>query len=234
MSDEIIHARVGCGPVGVGLMALLLGCCALLTIGSGLVILFPDPVVDFLDRDDDDPDRLRASLGPNGTPIIEADVTEPIGSASNPAAVGATVEGDGLAVTVHGTTRPASIADATPDSGFVFLTLDVTVRNTSADAKNYNAYYWSARDIVEGENYDDEKNIRPGDALIAGSLGSGDEVRGNVLLVVPADAQVVRLKYDTSPLGGDNLYWLYLPGDEQPIATPAATPVNLATPETES
>lgn len=230
MSDEITHARVGCGPVGVGLMAVLLGCCVLLTIGSGLVILFPDPVVDFLDRDDDEPDRLRASLGPDATPAIEVDETEPIGSASNPAALGATVDGDGLAITVHGATRAASIAEAAPDSGLVFLILDVTIRNTSDDAKNYNSYYWSARDIIAGENYDDEKNIRPGDALIAGSLGSGNEVRGNVLLIVPADALVVRLKYDTSPLGGENLYWLYQPGDEHIDATPAGAPAIGATP----
>ena len=43
MSDEITHARVGCGPVGVGLMAVLLGCCVLLTIGSGLVIIVSGP-----------------------------------------------------------------------------------------------------------------------------------------------------------------------------------------------
>ena len=84
--------------------------------------------------------------------------------------------------------------------------------------------------LVAGENYDDEKNIRPGDALIAGSLGSGDQVTGNVLLVVPADALVVRLKYDTSLLGGDNLYWLYQPGQEQSGATPGATPVIETTP----
>ena len=85
MSDEISHARVGCGPVGVGLVAVLLGCCVLLTIGSGLVILFPDPVVDFLDRDDDEPDRLRAALGPDGTPVVEPDAAADLGSASNPA-----------------------------------------------------------------------------------------------------------------------------------------------------
>jgi hypothetical protein len=212
-------------------VALLLGCCVLLTIGSGLVILFPGPVVDLLDRDDDEPDRLRAALGPNGTPVVEPDGAEPFGSASNPAALGETVEGDGLAVTVRGVARAASIAEATPEPGFVFLLVDVTIRNTSEDAKNYNSYYFSVRDIVAGENYDDEKNIRPGDALIAGSLGAGDEVAGNVLLVVPADALVLRLKYDTSPLGGDNLYWLYQPGQELPAGTPSAGPV-AATPET--
>jgi hypothetical protein len=212
-------------------VAVLLGCCVLLTIGSGLVILFPDPVVDFLDRDDDEPDRLRAAVGSNGTPVVEPDESEPVDSASNPAPVGGTVEGDGLAVTVHGATRTASIADATPEPGFVFLILDISVRNTSDDAKNYNSYYFSARDIVGGENYDDEKNIRPGAALIAGNLGSGDEVRGNVLLVVPDDALVIRLKYDTSPLGGDNLYWLYQPGREGRSATPVATPNIEATPQ---
>jgi hypothetical protein len=231
VSDEITHARVGCGPVGVGLVALLLGCCVLLTIGSGLVILFPGPVVDFLDRDDDEPDRLRAALGSDGTPVVEVDQAEPVGSASNPAALGATVEGDGLAVTVNGVSRAASIAEATPEPGFVFLLVEVSIRNTSGDAKNYNSYYWSARDIVAGENYDDEKNIRPGNALIAGSLGSGDQVTGNVLLVVPADALVLRLKYDTSPLGGDNLYWLYRPGQGQADGRTGATPA-AATPVT--
>ena len=231
MSDEITHARVGCGPVGVGLMAVLLGCCVLLTIGSGLVILFPGPVVDFFDRDDDEPDRLRAALGPNGTPVVEPDSAEDVGSASNPAPIGATVEGDGLAVTLNSVSRTGSIAGTAPDQGLVFLILDVTIQNTFSDAKNFNSYYWSARDIVAGENYDDEKSIRPGDALIAGSLGSGDQVTGNVLVVVPADALVMRLKYDTSLLGGDNLYWLYQPSLEQSGATPIATPDDGATPQ---
>ena len=90
-------------------------------------------MVDFLDRDDDEPDRLRAALGPDGTPVIEAGCdSEPVGSASNPAAVGATVEGDGLAVTVNGVAqrqRASPTRRRTP--GFVFLILDVTVRNTS-------------------------------------------------------------------------------------------------------
>ncbi len=230
MSDEIGHARVGCGPVGAGLVAVILGICVLLTIGSGLVVLFPGPVVDLFDQDDDEPDRLRADLGPDGTPTIQPDRSEPLGSASNPAVVGAEVDGDGVAVTLQGVTRAATVAETPPEAGYVFLILDVTIANVSDEAKEFGAYFWSARDVVAEENFDDEKNIRPGNALLAGSLAAGDQVRGNVLLVVRDGATVIRVKYDTALIGGDNLYWLYTPGAAAATGTPATVSSPVATP----
>lgn len=227
------RGRVGCGPVGAGLVAVILGVCVLLTIGSGLVVLFPGPVIDLFDRGDDEPDNLRAALGPDGTPSVEIDAAEPVGSAGNPAAIGATVSGGDVGVSVNAVTRAERIVDVSPEAGLVFLTLDVTIANVSDDATEFSALFWSARDIVAGENYDDEKFVRPGNALPAGSLAAGDEVRGNVLLVAPADAQVLRIKYDTALIGGENLYWLYLPGAPSPVGTPASGSAPSATPTSE-
>ncbi len=227
MSDEISHGRVGCGPVGGGILVILLGFCVLLTVGSGLVVLFPGPVIDLFDRDADEPDRLRAAVGPNGTATVEPDDSEPIGSVSNPAAIGVAVGGEGVSVTLHGVSRAETLGEVASKDGLVFLTLDVTIANVSDEATEFSALFWSARDIVAGENYDDDKFNRPGNALPAGSLAAGDQIRGNVLLLVSAEAVVVRVKYDTALIGGENLYWLYLPGGSTPSATPAAdsTPI---------
>jgi len=90
--------------------------------------------------------------------------------------------------------------------------------------------FWSARDIVAGDNYDDDKFNRPGNALPAGSLAPGDHIRGNVLLLVPADTQVLRIKYATALIGGEDLYWLYLPGSLPGSATPGPAATSISTP----
>lgn len=225
MSDETTHARVGCGPVGAGIVVVALAICALLTVGSGLVIAFPDVFIDLIDRDDGEPDELRATLGSDGTPTIVPDAGADPGSISNPVAIGETVERGGVAVTVHGVTRATTVAEAVPGDGLIFLVVDVAFVNTGGELRNFNSYYWSARDIIGEGNYDDEKNVQPANAILAGSLASGDGVRGNVLLVVPADAAVLRLKYSTELLGGEDLYWLYVPAEASGAA--AATPEDL-------
>lgn len=221
MSDEISQGRVGCGPVGGGILVILLGFCVLLTVGSGLVVLFPGPVIDLFERDADEPDRLRAAIGSDGTPTVEPDAAEPVGSASNPAAIGIAVGGDGVSVTLNAVARAETLGGVAPKDGFVFLTLDVTIANVSDEATEFSALFWSARDIVAGENYDDDKFNRPGNALPAGSLAPGDQIRGNVLVLVAAEALVVRVKYDTALIGGENLYWLYPNSAASPTATPA-------------
>ena len=230
MSDEITHGRVGCGPVGAGLVAIILGICVLLTIASGLVVIFPGPVIDLFDRGSDEPDRLRAALGPDGTATVEPDLAEPVGSISNPAAIGAAVGGDDVSVTLHAVSRAETLAGAAPEAGLVFLTIDVTIANVTDEATEFSALFWSARDIVAGDNYDDDKFNRPGNALPAGSLAPGDQIRGNVLLLVPADTQVLRIKYATALIGGEDLYWLYLPGSLPGSATPGPAATSISTP----
>lgn len=221
-NDEILQYRVGCGPVGALIVAGLALCCVLLTIGSGLVILFPGQFVDLFDRDDGDPDRLRIAIGAEGTPTVIPARDEPLGSASNPAPLGTSLSGDGLRVTLNSVTPVGAILDAVAPAGSTYLILDVTITNTSDEAAEFSSFYWSARDILTDENFDDVKDIRPADALLAGSLAPGVQVRGNVLLLVDLETPILRIKYDTNIFGGENFYWLWDAHAPAPTASPEA------------
>jgi hypothetical protein len=221
-SDEVLQPRIGCGPVGVLIVAGLALCCVLLTIGSGLVILFPGQFVDLFDRDDGDPDRLRVTIGADGTPTITVARDEPLGSASNPAPLGTSLSGDGLTITLHSVTPVPSILEAVAPAGSTYLILDVTLVNTTDEPREFSAFYWSARDILTDENFDDEKDIRPANALLAGSLAPGVEVRGNVLLLIDLETPILRIKYDTDIFGGQNMYWLWDAHSPSSVASPEA------------
>ncbi len=134
-----------------------------------------------------------------------------VGSGENPAPIGTSVMGDGLEVTVHS----ADVSDtagvlAGAEPGVMYLTLDVTIRNVSDDEKSFNALYWSGKDIVNGYAFDDDPFA--GDSvnqLPSGDLQPSDLIRGEVVLKVRDDSQKIRIKYDTAPIGGANLYWLF-------------------------
>lgn len=134
-----------------------------------------------------------------------------LGTGENPAPIGTAVTGDGLEITVHS----AELSDtagifAGAEPGVMYLTLDVTIRNVSDDKKSFNPLYWSAKDIVNGYAFDDD--LFAGDSinmLPSGDLQPGDLIRGEVVIKVRDDSEKIRIKYDTSPIGGANLYWLY-------------------------
>lgn len=138
------------------------------------------------------------------------DANANVGSGENPAPIGTSVTGDGLEVTVHS----ADLSDtagvlAGAEPGVMYLTLDVTIRNVSDDKKSFNALYWSGKDIVNGYAFDDDLFAGGSvNQLPSGDLQPSDLIRGEVVLKVRDDSQRIRIKYDTSPIGGANLYWL--------------------------
>lgn len=135
-----------------------------------------------------------------------------VGSGENPAPIGTSITGDGLEITVHS----AQLSDTAgvftgAEPGVMYLTLDVTIRNIGDDKKSFNALYWSAKDIENGYAFDDD--LFAGDSinmLSAGDLSPDDLIRGEVVIKVREDSQKIRIKYDTDPFGGANLYWLFV------------------------
>lgn len=146
----------------------------------------------------------KANLAANTTPT-----PAPQGTESNPASIGGTVTADGLEIMLNAanTAETATAGFSVPDEGNVYVVLDVTIRNVSNEKKSFNALYWSAKDMERGYTFDDAMMASTGQDISAGDLSPSDLVRGNVVLEVKADTQALRIKYDTSPLGGKNMYW---------------------------
>lgn len=142
----------------------------------------------------------------------EANVTptpEPKGTENNPATIGDTVAADGLAITLNSasTADTATGGMSVPDAGNIYVVLDVTIKNVSEETESFNALYWSAKDVERGFTFDDAMMASTGQDISAGDLSPGDLVRGNVVLEVKVDTPVLRIKYDTSPIGGKNMFW---------------------------
>lgn len=137
--------------------------------------------------------------------------TPGLGAGENPAPVGSTITGDGLEVTVYSATLSdtAGVLGAA-EPGYLYLTIDASVKNVSNEKKSVNPLYFSAKDIVNGYTFDNE--LMAGDPAAAlgstNDLAPGDILRGEVVLKVRDDSKQIRIKYDTSPLGGKNMYWI--------------------------
>jgi micrococcal nuclease len=142
---------------------------------------------------------------------VEVTPAPELGTADNPAPVGATVAGDGREVTLNSVTLVQGYDFLTPDPGNVFLTIDVTIKNSSESGKthDYNELCFSAVDPDSGYKFDDTLLNPSGSPLGSGDLGPGDIARGEVVLEVKADSTRIRVKYDTGcGIGGENLYWI--------------------------
>lgn len=134
---------------------------------------------------------------------------EPKGTENNPAIVGDTVTADGLAITLNSTSTAdtATGGMSVPEVGNVYVILDITIKNVSEERESFNALYWSAKDTERGFTFDDAIMASTGQNISSGDLSPADLVRGNVVLEVKADTPVLRIKYDTSPIGGKNMFW---------------------------
>lgn len=140
---------------------------------------------------------------------VAADGTPGVGTANRPATIGDTVTGDGLAITLNSATQSdTSGLFGGAEVGYEYMTIDVTIRNVSTETKDFNYLYWSAKDIENGYTFDNA--LMAGDPttmLSSGSLAPNDLVRGEVVIKIRKDSEMIRIKYDTSPIGGKNLYW---------------------------
>lgn len=185
------------------------GCSALLVLVAVFVIIG-------IIVDDDSDGGSRDTVSSSGSPRARAsrDRKEPTqtpqaGTGDNPAAIGDTVTMDGLAITVHTARTTDSVGMfAEAGTGEEYVVLDVAIENVSDGKKSFNTLYWSAKDIENGYTFDDEIMASTGQDLGSGELDAGDLIRGNVVIKIREDSRIIRFKYDTSPLGGENLYWV--------------------------
>lgn len=80
-------------------------------------------------------------------------------------------------------------------------------QNVDDENHDYSGFRFSARDMDTGAECDDTFAAVE-NALSTDDLSPGEYVTGQVALEVQETATNVRVKYDVSAVGGDNLYWL--------------------------
>lgn len=144
-------------------------------------------------------------------PTVQGSATTQAVTGSHPAAIGETVEADGLAVTIESVTptdNPNSFTTA--EVRWTYLTLDVLFTNTGTKSKDVNPLYFAAKDIDNGYTFDDNPMAEnPDTALPSSKVSPGDKLRGTVVLKVRTDSKRIRIKYSTASIGGKALHWLY-------------------------
>lgn len=132
------------------------------------------------------------------------------GSGEAPGAVGETLELDGMAVTLLSGVYTYEHNFSTPKGGYVFLIVEVELRNTSDETLNYNTLSFAAKDLDTDADYDDAFALLD-TPLGSGELSPGEYVYGQVALEIQETSTNVRVKYTVSPGllgGGDAVYWL--------------------------
>jgi hypothetical protein len=77
--------------------------------------------------------------------------------------------------------------------------VSVTIKNTGAEVRDYNLFYWQALD-EDGASYDATLYLES-QALDTGEIQTGETVRGNVGFEIPKGMQVVSVTY--SPMLAD-------------------------------
>lgn len=148
---------------------------------------------------------------PTPSPIPTQTPVPALGSANRPASIGDTVEVDGRAITLLDATVTSSVGGFyTPKGGYEFVVITVKIRNVSTSGKkhDYNELYFSGKDIDRGWDFDDTGINLSDSPLGSGELSPGEYVTGQVVLEVHQETTSLRIKYDTSPIGGKNAYWL--------------------------
>jgi micrococcal nuclease len=165
----------------------------------------------FTKAEDEAKDKKRGLWKTCGGGHVEVTPAPELGSADNPAPLGATISGDGREITLNNAYFVEGYDFLAPDAGNIYLTIEVTIVNNSESGKthDYNELCFSAVDPDRGFKFDDTLLNPSGSPLGSGDLGPGDVVRGEVVLEVKADSQRIRVKYDTGcGIGGENLYWI--------------------------
>lgn len=145
-------------------------------------------------------------------PTERPEPTEPprAGSGEAPGTVGETLELDGMAVTLLSGFYTYEHNFSTPKGGYVFLIVEIELRNTSDETINYNTFSFAAKDLDTDADYDDAF-VFLDTPLGSGELSPGEFVYGQVALEVQETSTNVRVKYTVSPGllgGGDAVYWL--------------------------
>ncbi|GIW04073.1 MAG: hypothetical protein KatS3mg059_0693 [Thermomicrobiales bacterium] len=145
-----------------------------------------------------------------GGPHVELTPPPEIGTADNPAPIGATLTKDDREITLVSARFVESYDLLDPDPGNVFLEIEVIIKNVhDAKERSYNELCFSAVDPDRGYKFDDTLFNFSDQPLGSGDLGPGDIVRGTVVLEVKADSARIRVKYDSGcGFGGKSFYWI--------------------------
>lgn len=113
----------------------------------------------------------------------------------NVGVVGERRESGGIALTILNVSKANSISIWTPDSGNVFLIIEVVIENVSRDEEApYNPLYFSVKDS-EGFEYN-TAIAAPDPSLQSGNLPKGDKVRGFVAFEVRSTATGFIVTYE--------------------------------------
>jgi hypothetical protein len=109
--------------------------------------------------------------------------------------VGERRESGGIALTVLSVSKAESIDFFTPDTGNVFLIIEVLIENVSRDEETpYNPFYFSVKD---SEGFEASTSIAaPDPSLQSGTLPKGDKARGFVAFEVRATATGFIVTYE--------------------------------------
>lgn len=124
--------------------------------------------------------------------------------------VGETLELDGLAVTLMSGSYTYEYNFSTPKGGYVFLIVEVELRNVSDETMTYNSLSFAAKDLDTDADFDDAFVLLD-TPLDSGELSPGEYVYGQVALEIQDTSTNVRVKYTVDPGllgGGDAVYWL--------------------------
>ncbi len=202
-APQIVYVQAPPQKKGGGCMAAI---GKMVVGGAVLLVLLVALVYAGAQGGSDEPDRVV--VGPRG-PIQNAPDAPELGSGEKPAAVGQTVVADCLAMTVvgHRTEEKIGLLGA-DEPGYRYLVLEVQATNACTDGEvAYNTLYWSGTDPDSGLKFDDALMVDVPQPLGSGNLSANNKARGLVVLKVASATRTVRVKYDTSPIGGTNLYW---------------------------
>jgi hypothetical protein len=115
--------------------------------------------------------------------------------------IGERRESGGIALTVLGVSKMESIDYFTPESGNVFLVLEVVIENISRDEETpYNPLYFSVKD---SDGFQANTSFAsPNPSLQSGDLPKGDKARGFVAFEVRSTASGFVATYEPLVLFG--------------------------------
>ena len=137
------------------------------------------------------------------TPVPE------LGEAGAPAPIGTTLNTEGQDITVSNAFFSYDYGFATPKGGYVFLVIEVTIKNVDAANKKhpYQGNRFAAKDLTTGADFDNTFTLADG-GLGSGELSPQEYVYGVVVLEVQEVGGSIRIKYDANRVGGGEVYWM--------------------------
>jgi micrococcal nuclease len=132
------------------------------------------------------------------------------GSEGDPGVVGEAIEVAGLSATLLSAFYTFEYNFITPKGGYVFLILEVELRNVGDEKLTYSDSNFAAKDLDTGADFDDTFTFL--DSYLGdGELSPGEYVYGQVALEVQETSTNIRVKYTVSrELFEDDpvLYWM--------------------------